>query len=172
MVQTFSFVCTIRINKLSTRCHFISQYISSFFLCCRLNLLLNLLSYNLLLKLQLPQQVIMPNSEVCEDIIPCHSVYSKVRWNLTHQMLLHRIYTLIKNIRIYFGTNRDEFPRALWTVELFFLADDMSVISDLVYVLLFFSILAIAITCSLMDWRYGLDGGWTSNNREAYMSTE
>ena len=39
------------------------------------------------------------------------------------------------------------------------------------YVLLFFSILAIAITCSLMDWRYGLDGGWTSNNREAYMSS-
>lgn len=39
------------------------------------------------------------------------------------------------------------------------------------YVLLFLSALAIFCTCLLMDWRRGLDGGWTASNREAYMGS-
>lgn len=37
------------------------------------------------------------------------------------------------------------------------------------YILLFLGALAIFLTCLLMKWRYGLDGGWTNANREAYM---
>ena len=40
---------------------------------------------------------------------------------------------------------------------------------EIVYILLFLSVLAIFFTCVLMHWRHGLDGGWTNGNREAYM---
>lgn len=37
------------------------------------------------------------------------------------------------------------------------------------YVLAVLSVVSVYITCALMDWRYGLDGSWTSANQEAYM---
>ncbi|MBE5796915.1 MAG: acyltransferase [Clostridiales bacterium] len=40
---------------------------------------------------------------------------------------------------------------------------------ETVYILLFLSILAVFLTSVLMDWRCGVDGGWTNANREAYM---
>lgn len=40
---------------------------------------------------------------------------------------------------------------------------------EVFYILLFLSILALALTCVLMTWRVGVDGGWTNANREAYM---
>lgn len=40
---------------------------------------------------------------------------------------------------------------------------------EIFYILLFLSILALGLTCVLMTWRVGLDGGWTNANREAYM---
>ena len=39
------------------------------------------------------------------------------------------------------------------------------------YVLLFFSILALAGNGVLLNWRYGIDGAWTASNREAYMGS-
>lgn len=40
---------------------------------------------------------------------------------------------------------------------------------ETIYILLFLSVLAILSTVLLMNWRYRIDGGWTSANREAYM---
>ena len=40
---------------------------------------------------------------------------------------------------------------------------------ETIYVLLFLSALAIFFTMQLMKWRCGIDGGWTSANREVYM---
>lgn len=40
---------------------------------------------------------------------------------------------------------------------------------ETVCILLFLSILAVFLTSVLMDWRCGVDGGWTNAKREAYM---
>lgn len=40
---------------------------------------------------------------------------------------------------------------------------------ETIYILVFLSILSIAATCALTQWRYSLDGAWTNANTEAYM---
>lgn len=40
---------------------------------------------------------------------------------------------------------------------------------ETIYILVFLSIVSLFLTCVLMEWRCGLDGGWTGANREAYM---